>query len=210
MSCIQRVNIYMFDEPSSYLDVKQRINASRAIRSLIKEDSYIVVVEHDLAVLDYLSDHICCLYGQPGVYGVVTAPFSVREGINVFLDGYLPTENVRFRKEALKFKARCEFTEEEVSRLCRFKYPRMTKNLGTFNLSVHAGEFTSSEIMVLLGENGTGKTSFIKMLAGKLEPDEGKSHLPQLTMSYKPQEISPKRQVTVRKLLREKIRDAYE
>ena len=38
-----------------------------------------VVVEHDLAVLDYLSDFICCLYGKPGAYGVVTMPFSVRE-----------------------------------------------------------------------------------------------------------------------------------
>jgi len=33
-----------------------------------------------LSVLDYLSDYICCLYGAPGAYGVVTMPFSVREG----------------------------------------------------------------------------------------------------------------------------------
>ena len=38
------------------------------------------MVEHDLSVLDYLSDYICCLYGVPGAYGVVTMPFSVREG----------------------------------------------------------------------------------------------------------------------------------
>jgi hypothetical protein len=55
-----------FDEPSSYLDVKQRIHASKAIRSLLKQDNYVIVVEHDLAVLDYLSDFICVLYGQPG------------------------------------------------------------------------------------------------------------------------------------------------
>jgi translation initiation factor RLI1 len=42
--------------------------------------SFIIVVEHDLSVLDYLSDFICCLYGLPGCYGVVTMPFSVREG----------------------------------------------------------------------------------------------------------------------------------
>lgn len=41
---------------------------------------YIIVVEHDLSVLDYLSDFICCLYGVPSAYGVVTMPFSVREG----------------------------------------------------------------------------------------------------------------------------------
>ena len=70
----------MFDEPSSYLDVKQRLNAAQAIRSLIHDDCFIIVVEHDLSVLDYLSDFICCLYGVPGAYGVVTMPFSVREG----------------------------------------------------------------------------------------------------------------------------------
>lgn len=45
---------------------------------------YIIVVEHDLSVLDYLSDYICCLYGVPGAYGVVTMPFSVREGKSFF------------------------------------------------------------------------------------------------------------------------------
>lgn len=44
--------------------------------------SYIIVVEHDLSVLDYLSDFICCLYGVPSAYGVVTMPFSVREGMS--------------------------------------------------------------------------------------------------------------------------------
>jgi len=51
-------------------------------------------VEHDLSVLDYLSDFICCLYGVPGCYGVVTMPFSVREGINIFLDGFDAPEAV--------------------------------------------------------------------------------------------------------------------
>lgn len=74
------LNSYMFDEPSSYLDVAQRLRAARSIRSLLNNDTYIIVVEHDLSVLDYLSDFICVLYGTPGAYGVVTLPFSVREG----------------------------------------------------------------------------------------------------------------------------------
>lgn len=88
---VQKADVYMFDEPSSYLDVKQRLKAAMAIRSVVNgEDGigrYVLVVEHDLAVLDYLSDFICCLYGTPSAYGVVTMPFSVREGINVFLAG---------------------------------------------------------------------------------------------------------------------------
>jgi len=44
---------------------------------------------------------------------------------------------------------------------------------GDFKLDIEAGEFTDSEIIVMLGENGTGKTTFIRMLAGRLEPDGG-------------------------------------
>ncbi|XP_026829472.1 ATP-binding cassette sub-family E member 1 isoform X2 [Ooceraea biroi] len=209
MVCIQNGDIFMFDEPSSYLDVKQRLNAAVTIRSLIHPDKFIIVVEHDLSVLDYLSDFICCLYGVPGAYGVVTMPFSVREGINIFLDGFVPTENLRFREESLVFKVAESATEEEVKRMNHYEYPAMTKTMGTFSLNVEKGQFTDSEILVLLGENGTGKTTFIRMLAGNLPPDDGSESIPQLNISYKPQKISPKSQGTVRQLLHEKIRDAY-
>lgn len=209
MVCIQNGDIFMFDEPSSYLDVKQRLNAAKTIRSLIHPDKFIIVVEHDLSVLDYLSDFICCLYGVPGAYGVVTMPFSVREGINIFLDGFVPTENLRFREESLVFKVAESATEEEVKRMNHYEYPAMTKTMGTFKLCVEKGQFTDSEILVLLGENGTGKTTFIRMLAGNLPLDDGSESIPQLHISYKPQKISPKSQGVVRQLLHEKIRDAY-
>ncbi|KAK9954704.1 hypothetical protein ABG768_016753 [Culter alburnus] len=206
--CIQRADIFMFDEPSSYLDVKQRLRAAITIRSLISPDRYIIVVEHDLSVLDYLSDFICCLYGVPSAYGVVTMPFSVREGINIFLDGYVPTENLRFRETSLVFKVAETAAEEEVKKMCRYQYPNMKKCMGEFSLSITEGEFTDSEIMVMLGENGTGKTTFIRMLAGGLKPDGG-GEVPILNVSYKPQKISPKFKGSVRALLHDKIRDAY-
>lgn len=209
--CVQRASIFMFDEPSSYLDVKQRLKAAETIRSLVAVDRYIIVVEHDLAVLDYLSDFICVLYGVPSVYGVVTMPFSVREGINIFLDGFVPTENLRFREHSLVFKVAETANDEEVKRMCHYKYPKMVKHLGdSFRLNVEPGTFSDSEILVLLGENGTGKTTFIRMLAGSLKPDEGESgDVPTLNISYKPQKISPKHTGTVRQLLYEKIRDFY-
>ncbi|XP_040274443.1 ATP-binding cassette sub-family E member 1 [Bufo bufo] len=206
--CIQKADIFMFDEPSSYLDVKQRLKAAITIRSLINPDRYIIVVEHDLSVLDYLSDFICCLYGVPSAYGVVTMPFSVREGINIFLDGYVPTENLRFRDCSLVFKVAETANEEEIKKMCMYKYPSMRKLMGEFQLRIVSGEFTDSEIMVMLGENGTGKTTFIRMLAGRLKPDEG-GDVPVLNVSYKPQKISPKSLGSVRQLLHEKIRDAY-
>ncbi|KAM3292628.1 hypothetical protein ACQJBY_036385 [Aegilops geniculata] len=210
---VQSAEIYMFDEPSSYLDVKQRLKAARVIRSLLRSNSYVIVVEHDLSVLDYLSDFICCLYGKPGAYGVVTLPFSVREGINIFLAGFVPTENLRFRDESLTFKiAETQENAEEVATYQRYKYPTMSKTQGNFKLSVVEGEFTDSQIVVMLGENGTGKTTFIRMLAGLLKPDtmEGTEvEIPEFNVSYKPQKISPKFQHPVRHLLHSKIRDSY-
>nr|AIN44108.1 ATP-binding cassette sub-family E member 1-like protein [Laodelphax striatellus] len=209
MVCIQDGDIFMFDEPSSYLDVKQRLKAAVTIRSLIRPDKFIIVVEHDLSVLDYLSDFICCLYGVPGAYGVVTMPFSVREGINIFLDGFVPTENLRFRDESLVFKVSESASEEEVKRMNHYEYPAMTKTMGDFHLEVRQGQFTDSEILVLLGENGTGKTTFIRLLAGRDRPDDGSADVPVLNISYKPQKISPKYNGQVRSLLHDKIKDAY-
>ncbi|KNC46707.1 ABC transporter E family member 2 [Thecamonas trahens ATCC 50062] len=212
---VQEADVYMFDEPSSYLDVKQRLTAARVIRDLVKDDStYCVVVEHDLSVLDYLSDYVCVLYGKPGVYGVVTMPYSVREGINIFLAGFIPTENLRFRNEALTFKVAETAEEDEAddSRFRRYSYPSMVKTFhdkktsSSFKLNVEAGEFTDAEIVVMLGENGTGKTTFIRMLAGLLQPDDESVNVPELNVSYKPQKISPRFKGTVRQLLTKKIR----
>lgn len=206
--CIQDKTVYMFDEPSSYLDVKQRLNAAQAIRNLIQPGKYIIVVEHDLAVLDYLSDFVCCLYGTPGCYGVVTMPFSVREGINIFLDGFVPTENLRFRETSLIFKVSENATEEEIKRMNRFNYPTMVKNLDSFKLKIEKGHFTDSEIIVLLGENGTGKTTFIRLLAGIIKADDG-DELQAMNISYKPQTIAPKFKGTVRMLFFEKIKEMF-
>ena len=138
--CVLDANVYMFDEPSSYLDVRQRLKAAQVIRGLQKDDNYIICVEHDLSVLDYLSDFICCLWGQPGGYGVVTMPFSVREGINIFLDGFIPTENLRFREVSLSFKVAETADDVTIQHTHKTDYPSLKKQFeGAFSLEVKAG-----------------------------------------------------------------------
>ncbi|EGR34494.1 hypothetical protein IMG5_009800 [Ichthyophthirius multifiliis] len=205
--CIQDVQISMFDEPSSYLDVKQRLKAARVIRQLIQDKNYIICVEHDLSVLDYLSDFICCLYGEQTAYGIVTMPFSVREGINIFLGGFIPTENMRFREYGLSFRVADNIEPIDTAQLASYTYPHMVKKQGDFQLTVHPGSFSQSEIIVLLGENGTGKTTFIKMLAGK--DADMKDKVPELNVSYKPQTLAPKFDGSVRDLLNLRLSNAY-
>jgi ATP-binding cassette subfamily E protein 1 len=229
---VQSADVYMFDEPSSYLDVKQRLTAAHMIRQILDGEHgyrrYVLVVEHDLAVLDYLSDYVSVLYGQAGGYGVVSMPFSVRVGINAFLAGFIPTENLRFRDDSLSFKVseRAERIDDKHDVMRSYSYPGMTKTQengkSKFILHIDAGQFTDSEIIVLLGENGTGKTTFVRMLAGLLKSDEqvaleeqgleyeaAEAGVPDLKVSYKPQKISPKFQGTVRELLHKRIREMY-
>lgn len=210
LTSIKEANLYIFDEPTSYLDIKQRLNAAKMIRSLINDNTYIIVVEHDLAVLDYLSDFVCCLYGKPGVYGVITLPYSVREGINIFLEGYIPTENLKFRNESLTFKI-SDCVDDNISLINNFDiiYPSMTKTLNDFKLNINSGSFKQSEIIVLLGENGTGKTTFIDILSGKVQPDDTNIKLPDLKVSYKRQTLNPKFKGTVIDLFNTVIGNMY-
>ena len=208
MTVIQKADVYMFDEPSSYLDVKQRLRAAEIIRSLLDPVTYVICVEHDLSVLDYLSDFICILYGAPSIYGVVTFPSNVREGINIFLDGHIPSENMRFRTESLQFRLADVADDMLLDRTNALKYPAMEKTQGDFHLSVEAGDFTDSEILVMMGENGTGKTTFCRLLAGATAPDNGQQ-IPKLNVSMKPQKIAPKFPGTVRQLFFKKIRASF-
>lgn len=210
-ACIRDADVYMFDEASGYLDVKQRLTSAKLIRGLLKEKNYVIAVEHDLSVLDYLSDFVCLLYGIPGAYGVVSLPHGVREGINIFLDGHIPSENMRFRPDALTFRMAETATEQlqAIEHHRRYNYPAMTKTFNGFKLEIKPGNFTDSEIIVMLGENGMGKTTFIRMLAGALEADGGVK-APELNVSYKPQKLSPpKESRLVRDLLMQRIRTMF-
>lgn len=196
---LREADIYLFDEPSSYLDVKQRLEVAKAIRSLKEDEKTVIIAEHDLAIIDYLSDQICIFYGDPGVYGIVSHVHGVRTGINIYLQGYIPDENVRFRKEAIIFHEKPPTTSVSVGETL-LKWEKIEKTYRGFRFTAHPGEAKRGETIGILGPNGIGKTTFVKILAGMEKTDDGRK-FEELTVSYKPQYISMEYEGTVRELL---------
>ncbi|MCD6403299.1 MAG: ribosome biogenesis/translation initiation ATPase RLI, partial [Candidatus Aenigmarchaeota archaeon] len=176
-------DIYYFDEPSSFLDVFQRLKTAKVIREFTQGKS-VMVVDHDLAMMDFLADRIHVFYGVPGVYGIVSKPYGVRVGINIFLDGYIKEDNVRIRPEPIRFESflakRFEGKEVLVS------FNNIQKTLGNFSLTVESGEIYAKEVLGVMGANALGKTTFARILAKQIEPDAGKVE-GDVKISYKPQ-----------------------
>jgi len=181
---LKDADVYYIDEPSSYLDIKQRLKVSSNLRELAKEKA-VVVVEHDLAVLDYMSDYIHVFYGTSGAYGVVSKPKGVRNGINEYLAGYLKEENVRFRSTEIKFTAGS--IEQKGGELL-FQYDEMSKRYSGFSLKCASGEVKKDGVIGVIGPNAIGKSTFVKLLAGVEKPDKGEVEQ-KLRIAYKPQYI---------------------
>jgi len=193
---IKDVDLYFFDEPTSYLDIYQRLKVARIIRELSQEKK-VIVVEHDLAVLDFQCDNVHIMYGNEGAYGVVTFPRGVRHSINTYLQGYLKEENIRFG-ETIEFSAHPPKQQQNMSILV--SYDNLKKSFKEFSLEVERGIIRMGELIGVVGPNAIGKTTFVKMLAGNIEPSEGKIEY-DLKISYKPQYISPNYEGTVREFL---------
>ena len=200
--------VYLFDEPSSHLDIYQRIRAARIIRGLVEDGKNVIAAEHDLAVLDYLSDDVFVLYGDPNVYGIVSKVHGVREGINIYINGYIPDENVRFRGSPIVFHVKPPTPSSGRSRPL-IKWTELAKAYDEFSLTVDAGEIGIGEVIGVLGKNGIGKTTFIRMLAGVEEPDDGAITGGDIKVSYKPQYLTGTIQGTVEQVLRRAAGEKY-
>ncbi|MEM3947395.1 MAG: ribosome biogenesis/translation initiation ATPase RLI, partial [Metallosphaera sp.] len=197
----KEANVYAIDEPSSYLDIRERINAAKAIKELTK-NKYVIIVDHDLIVLDFITDYVSIVYGESGVYGKVSKVYSTRTGINNFLNGYLPAENTRISDYKIQFYIK-DITDLDLLKnsIEKIKWSEITKRLSDFSLQVQQGSAREGEIIGIVGPNGIGKTTFIRILVGEIEPDTGHISPGGLTLSYKPQRIVPDYDGTVREYL---------
>ena len=182
---LRDVDVYFFDEPSSYLDIHERMRIVRIIQDLA-QTKRVIVIEHDLAVLDVLADLIHIVYGKKGAFGIFTPARSTRQAINSYLDGFLPEENVRIRDKPIKFLRHRDRSVEIGTPVV--SWGGLEKTLGEFHLTSGEGAVHRSEVVGVVGSNGTGKSTMIKILAGEHEYDAGWVTA-DATISYKPQHI---------------------
>ncbi len=190
-------DLYYFDEPASYLDIEQRLRCARAIKQLAEKKS-VIVVEHDLALFDYVSDYVYVFYGQENAYGVVSGVKNTRAGINQYLGGFLREENVRFRDHEIRF-ARTSTASERKSKI-KLRYPKLAKKWGAFSFEAEAGQLHEGEVVGILGRNAIGKSLFVKLLAGVEKNESGEELEQSLKVSYKPQYVKALPGVTVQQL----------
>ncbi|OYT34086.1 MAG: ribosome biogenesis/translation initiation ATPase RLI [Candidatus Aenigmarchaeota archaeon ex4484_52] len=176
-------DVYFFDEPSMYLDIFVRLSVAEKIKKLKDKNKYCFVVEHDLAIVDYVCDFVHLYFGDQGVYGAISKPYTQNNGINIYLSGYLKDKNIRFRDKSLVF----DFTSQKYSSNdILLKYPAFSKKYTGFELKCNKGELNSGEVVGIFGANALGKTTFAKILSGVEKTDSGYLKL-KSRISYKTQ-----------------------
>lgn len=180
VSLLSKSDVYIFDEPSNYLDVWQRLKMAELIKSLITPDNYVIVIEHDLAILDYVSDEVSILYGYPNAYGVVSRPMGTANAINSYFEGYIQSENMRFRTNEYSLAPIVVGKIETTINKSKIEYESDVITYNGFELTIQSGSFCKEgSITVIMGKNGTGKTTFVNNVVSKF-----KNHS---VVSYKPQ-----------------------
>ncbi|HIQ12890.1 MAG TPA: ribosome biogenesis/translation initiation ATPase RLI, partial [Thermoprotei archaeon] len=202
-SLLKDADIYLIDEPSSFNDIFERMALAKTLTEIASKNKYIILVDHDLAFLDYVSDQISVVYGEPGAYGIFTRSESVRTGINIYLDGYIPSDNIRFREKRIIFEKPVPSHKIEATPI--LKYTNIKKILNGFTLEINEGEIYNGEVIGIVGPNSIGKTTFFRILVGELKAEEGEIIVGPSKIAYKPQYISPDYNGTVQDFLVEKV-----
>ncbi|MBI2671773.1 ribosome biogenesis/translation initiation ATPase RLI [Candidatus Woesearchaeota archaeon] len=198
---LKKADFYFFDEPSSFLDIKNRIKAAKLIRKLA-EDSSVIVIEHDLATLDYVSDEIQIVYGEPGAYGIFSQTKGISRAINEYLEGYLKEENIRYRNYSIKFNPLTD--RKTVSSEILYEIPRLEKSFQNFKLDINEFKIFKGQVLAIMGQNGLGKSTFLNLITGNIKPDNKNFEVKEFT--YKRQDLETS-DLTVKEYIRKASKD---
>ena len=167
----KNAELYFYDEPTNYLDIVERMNTAIFLGNFAEEKN-IVVVDHDLTILDYMAEYVYVFFGEESVYGASSSLKSARVGINEYLNGFLKSENLKFRSYEIKFS---DYSPSSKKPKAYASYNKISKKFKGFKVEVDEGTIGEGEVIGIIGRNALGKTLFMKMLAGVEKPDEGES-----------------------------------
>lgn len=161
-------DILVFDEPMNHLDVHMRLRMAEAIRS-VSHNRTVIVIEHDLTMLDYLADTVHILYGTPGAFGVVSHPMTASHAIRAVFEGYIKVDNMRFRDHIISLSGLDLNEQTELEDCAPISLPKTIVHAGSFSCTFLGGFVPSrAALVVIIGENGTGKTTLVKHFASTL------------------------------------------
>lgn len=205
IALLRDVDLYFFDEPTSYLDISQRLKAAKIIRGLAEKGKSVIVAEHDLIVLDYLSDYVHIAFGEKSAFGIFSQLKNTRVGINEYLAGWMRSENVRIRQAGITFEETGIMKFASADLLC--EYPEIKKKYKGFELTAAAGKLYKGSVVGIVGPNATGKTTMMRVLVNEEKNDGEKIELG-LKLSYKPQYLTPVKK-TVKAILQAVTKDLH-
>ena len=154
----KKKDVYVLDEPLAFLDYVYRIRLVDYLKTEFAEES-VIVVDHDISLLSYLCAQAYIMYGWPGAYGIVSQSYATDRGINMFLEGFIGPENVRFRDHAIAYKQYAEEKKKEKA----FEIPAMKVKLGDFSVeNASPVVLKQGEVTGVAGPNGIGKSTLCR------------------------------------------------
>ena len=114
-ACLSReADLYLLDEPSAHLDVEQRMLAAKVMRRFAESaEKTVLVVDHDIYLIDLLSERLMVFNGVPGYYGTAHTPLEMREGMNAFLKEL----GITFRRDEETRRPRVNKPESRLDRM---------------------------------------------------------------------------------------------
>jgi ATP-binding cassette subfamily E protein 1 len=86
VALLKEADIYALDEPSAFTDIEDRIAMAKAIQRYVKSmDRSAVIIDHDIMLVDIVSDSLIIFTGKPGISGHASPPMAKEKGMNLFL-----------------------------------------------------------------------------------------------------------------------------